>query len=573
MTRNRPSPRVMVASGILFILLPILMSGFSFADDSMKSAVAGLSPEEAVKIGERMYRDGILSSGEPMRALVQGDVPVDSTMFSCVSCHLRSGLGSLEGQVVTYPVDGITLFNPITKAWNMRWVSGSKYARAMTGVFRSAYNDETLATAIRGGVNPDGKVLNYTMPRYPLSDKDMAIMIFYLKNLSVKPSPGVGDNVMRFATVVTEGVRGADIDEMMTPLKVMEGASNFGNRTKMARLSLASDPDNLMNKGYIKVSVARWDLKGPQESWRSQLDNYYKKEPVFALIGGLSNDDWKPVHKFCEDENIPCILPIVDLPVISTTDWYTVNFSKGLYQEGEAVAKYLQTNEDMGGVPVIEVYRDNDKGRAMANGFEEKWRDSNGQKIDKRILSKDEVITEEFWTQISTLRNNAVVLVWLDSKDISAISKLADAPDKIRMIFLSSSLLGHGMSALPDKLRKLAYITFPYRLPEDFLRNQPLPRGSAVRNLTLADYTIVRGKANLDVMVVTKSIFMLKGYFNRDRFLEVVDMMKDEVMTPLYPRLSFGPGQRYLSKGCYIVQLGDGRDPKITGVSDWVVQE
>ena len=573
MTKNRTAPRVMVASGILFILLPILMSGFSFADDSMKSAVAGLSPEEAMKIGERMYRDGVLSSGEPMRALVQGDVPVDSTMFSCVSCHLRSGLGSLEGRVVTYPVDGITLFKPITKAWNMRWVFGSKYARAMTGILRSAYNDETLATAIRGGVNPDGKVLNYTMPRYPLSDKDMVIMIFYLKNLSVNPSPGASEKAMRFATVVTEGVSGEDIVEMMTPLKVMEGASNFGNKTKMARLSIASDPDNLMNKGYIKVSVERWDLKGPRKSWRSQLDNYYKKEPVFALVGGLSNDDWTPVHKFCEDENIPCILPIVDLPVISTTDWYTVYFSKGLYQEGEAAAKYLQTNEDMAGVPIIEVYRDNDKGRAMANGFEEKWHDSQRQSIDRRIVSKDEVITEEFWTQISALYKKAVVLVWLDSKDISAISTLADSPDKVRMIFLSSTLLGQGMSALPDKLRNLAYITFPYRLPEDFLRNQPLPPGSAARNLTLADYTIVRGKANLNVMVLIKSIFMLKGYFNRDRFLEVVDMMKDEVMTPLYPRLSFGPGQRYLSKGCYIIQIGNGREPKISGVSDWVVQE
>ena len=550
----------MIASGILFILLLIFISGTSFAQNAMEAAVAGLSPEEATKIGERMYRDGVLSSGEPMQALVQGDIPVDSTMFSCVSCHLRSGLGSLEGQVVTYPVDGITLYKPITNAWNMRWVSGSKYARAMTGVLRSAYNDETLATAIRGGVNPDGKALNYTMPRYPLSDKDMAIMIFYLKNLSVKPSPGAGDKTMRFATIVTEGVIGEDVAAMMNPLKLMEGASNFGNTTKMARMSLASDPDSLMNKGYIKVSVARWDLKGPRESWRSQLDNYYKKEPVFALVGGLSNDDWTPVHKFCEDEKIPCILPIVDLPVISTTDWYTIYFSKGLYQEGEAVAKYLKTNEDMAGVPVIEVYRDNDRGRAMANGFEETWGGSNERKIDKRILSKDEAITEEFWKQISASNKNAVFLVWLDSKDISAMPTLADAPDKPRMIYLSSTLLGQGMSALPDKMRKLAYITYPYRLPEDFLKYQPLPPGSEGRNLTLADYSIVRLKANLDVMVVTKSIFMLKGYFNRDRFLEVVDMMKDELMTPLYPRLSFGPGQRYLSKGCYIVQLGEGRN-------------
>jgi hypothetical protein len=71
-------------------------------------------------------------------------------------------------------------------------------------------------------------------------------------------------------------------------------------------------------------------------------------------------------------------------------------------------------------------------------------------------------------------------------------------------------------------------------------------------------------------MLVTKAIFMLKGYFNRDRFLEVIDMMKDELTVALYPRLSFGPGQRYLSKGCYIVTLGEGPKPKVVAVSDWV---
>ena len=56
----------------------------------------------------------------------------------------------------------------------------------------------------------------------------------------------------------------------------------------------------------------------------------------------------------------------------------------------------------------------------------------------------------------------------------------------------------------------------------------------------------------------------MKGYFNRDRFLEGTAMMKEKLMVPLYPRLSFGPGQHYISTGCYIVQLFEGQKPKIT---------
>ncbi len=41
--------------------------------------------------------------------------------------------------------------------------------------------------------------------------------------------------------------------------------------------------------------------------------------------------------------------------------------------------------------------------------------------------------------------------------------------------------------------------------------------------------------------------------------------------TPLYERLSFGPGQRYASKGCFVVQLGKGPRPALVKKSAWVI--
>ena len=571
MIGNRTALIMITTYGILFPLL-IIMSGISFAANSMQSDIAGLSPKEALKLGERMYREGILVSGEPMQALVQGDIPVDSTMFSCVSCHLRSGLGSLEGQVVTYPIDGRTLYKPITNAWNMRWVTGSKYAKVMTGVLRSEYNDETLAASIRGGVNPDGKVLNYTMPRYPLSDKDMAIMIYYLKNLSVNPSPGVDENVIRYATIVTEGASRTDSEIMMSMFKILAGSNKPARFSMMALSSIASNPEDSIKTGYINTAVARWELKGSQESWRGQLESYYKNEPVFAIVGGISNDDWRPIHDFCEDNRIPCILPISELPVISATDWYTLYFSKGFYQEGEAAAKYLHGTVNISqDIPVIQVYRNSKQGLTMAKGFEETWEGLRQQTPDKRVLTSDEPITSELWKQLTASKKQAIILLWLDSKDLSSIAFPADAPDGPKMVFLSTTLLGKEMYALPEKIRDIVYITFPYRLPDDFAKSEPSFAGLTRSNQYPADYPMAKAKMSLNLMILNKALFMMKGYFQRDRLLEVIDMMQDDTTIPLYPRLSFGPGQRYISKGCYIVKLGSGATPKIIRASDWVI--
>jgi hypothetical protein len=400
----------------------------------------------------------------------------------------------------------------------------------------------------------------------------MEIMIFYLRNLSVKPSPGATDTTIALATIITDEVSQADREAMIGPLNVMVSSSKTGRSTKMARRALASDPDNLMNKGYVTLSMAYWELKGPREGWSNQMEAYYKNGPVFAIIGGGSNGEWGPIHKFCEENRIPCILPLTDLPVISTTDWYTLYFSKGFYQEGEAAAKFLNGSADISqDTPVIQVYRNSEQGRAMAKGFEEAWIGNNRKMPQTRMLASKEMVTVEFWKKFAALHKDSVILLWLGPLDLSSIAALAETPDKPKMIFLSSSLLGKEMYDLPEKLRKILFITYPYRLPEDFGRYQPSIAGLHKSTKFPTDYSIIQSKTGLNIMIVTKSIFMLKGYLIRDRFLEVIDMMQDEIMVPLYPRLSFGPGQRSISKGCYIVQLTDGPAPRIIGVSDWVI--
>jgi hypothetical protein len=139
------------------------------------------------------------------------------------------------------------------------------------------------------------------------------------------------------------------------------------------------------------------------------------------------------------------------------------------------------------------------------------------------------------------------------------------------MVFLSATLLGKEMYALPEKIRDIVYITFPYRLPDDFAKSEPSFAGLTRSNQYPADYPMAKAKMSLNLMILNKALFMMKGYFQRDRLLEVIDMMQDDTTIPLYPRLSFGPGQRYISKGCYIVKLGSGATPKIIRASDWVI--
>jgi hypothetical protein len=75
----------------------------------------------------------------------------------------------------------------------------------------------------------------------------------------------------------------------------------------------------------------------------------------------------------------------------------------------------------------------------------------------------------------------------------------------------------------------------------------------------------------LGTLLTNAFMHMQRNYY-RDYFLDVIDMLEDASDSIAnYPRLSFGPGQRYASKGCYIVQLSPGEKPEIIKKSDWVI--
>ena len=62
-----------------------------------------------------------------------------------------------------------------------------------------------------------------------------------------------------------------------------------------------------------------WELEGPSETWRAQLEALYRQQPVFAVLSGVAEGRWRPMHEFCEATQLPCLFPTTDLPIIASS--------------------------------------------------------------------------------------------------------------------------------------------------------------------------------------------------------------------------------------------------------------
>jgi hypothetical protein len=560
------------AAIFLALIATLIIAVPGHAADKPSSPPAGLSRDEAMRLGERMYLQGMLPSGEPMQAVVEGDIPVEGGMFTCANCHMRSGLGSVEGTVISPPTNGAKLFE--SRKGGQEFSEYQKknlpaYFRATD--IRPAYTEKTLAEVIQTGIDPGGRHIDPIMPRYMVAGRDLEILVHYLANLSSEPSPGVSDTTIRFATVVSEGVKKGDRDAMLLPLETYVKDRNARTYYYRGRASYKLFAEE-MDKSYRSLSLAKWELKGPPATWRRQLDEYYRKEPVFGLLGGIVKGSWAPVHEFCEQKRIPCIFPITDQPVISETDWYTLYFSKGSFQEGQAAARYLRHAFPPDSQPgVVQVFRKTTEGLGLSKGFRETREELGMSKPEEIVFAPGEEIKDSFWMKLVERHKNGVLVLWLGGGDLARFARVAGKTPSMTII-ASSTVIGDELSALPENLRPQTYITYPYRLPRErglvisqvrpWLRHKKIPE----TNFDISSRMYFLGTLLTDVFM------HMKTNYYRDHFLDVIDMLEDETDTiATYPRLSFGPGQRYASKGCYIVQLSSGEKPEIIRKSDWVI--
>ncbi len=551
-------PRFCSSAAILLMAVLIAASAVP-AGAAPRETVAGLSRDEALRLGERMYREGVLPSGKPLQGIVKTDIPMDGSKFTCAHCHQRSGFGSMEGTIRTWPIHGAQLYSPLSQFKRIPIRSRRQAVLDEGSLRRPAYTDQTLARVLRTGVDPAGRQLDDIMPIYDLSERDMGLLVYYLKNLSTGNEPGVTDAEVRLATVVAGPVSDADRELMLGQLRLF--LKNWKMSRAMERMTRA---DAYVSEGVVQeprnFTLAVWELKGQADTWNSQLESFYRKEPVFALLAGMSAGDWKPIHRFCEEHRIPSVFPVTDYPVIPAADGYTLYLSKGLYGEGEAAARFLEGRSVPKDAVVVQVVRDGLAGETLARAFQESWTGSgHATPVNIKIGAGEQA--SAFWAGQSGWNANTIFVLWLAAPDIPDPERLPTP----NTIIASGTLLGSALNSVPEKLRPSLYIAYPYTVEEktagsvqQSVYRDPVP-GVGQRLSPL--FTILRGP-----------FARMRSSVYRDYFMELLEATPDLTAgLAAYPRMSFGTGQRYASKGCYMVQLTPGPNPELVKRTDWII--
>src|SRR2546421_1376005 len=509
--------------------------------------------------GETLYRHGLLPSAEPVQATREAGATLKGADAACVNCHRRSGLGSSEGRITIPPIAGPYLFIARGKSLEQQGVPFVDTER----VNHEAYTDESLARAIREGIGANGKTLNYLMPRYQIDDATMAELIGYLKGIKVSPSPGVSTSVLHFATIITPD---ADPVKRRGMLDVMNqyfvDKNNAAARTKAPTLYSSH---TMMFRVERRWQLHVWELSGEPATWEAQLRKYLASQPVFAVISGLGGSNWEPVYRFCEAQALPCLFPNVEAPVGHDSDFYSVYFSRGVLLEAQLLARELaQAREPIR--RVVQVFRAGDVGEQAARTLQAARTDA-GQQVVNRVL-KAHAASKDLHAALREVGPTDALVLWLRPQDLKA---LATVPVTTSRVWMSGEMGGLEQAPLPAGWREVTRMAYPVDLPgRRVVRVDYALSWFRIRKIPLVAQQ-VQADTYLACGLVSETLNHIVDAFVRDYLIERVEMALDHrVLTGYYPRLTLAPGQRFASKGGYIVRFSDPQGTKVAPLGDWI---
>lgn len=518
----------------------------------------------AEQAGETIYRQGLLPSGEPLRGQRSTGVDVQGAAAACVNCHRRSGLGTAEGRFLIPPISGKYLFRPHgTSPEDIDVRYGPQFRPDM-----HPYTEETLARAVRDGIGRDGRKLNELMPRFPLDDGSMKALTEYLTSLSSGPVPGVTGDTLHFATIITPD---ADPVRRQGTLDVLERFFADKNQFIRGGSHAMRTVKQVMYRVTRRWQLHVWELSGPPETWEDQLHERLAVEPVFAVVSGVGGKTWAPIHRFCEREAIPCLLPNVDLPVVAENDFYPVYFSRAVLLEGQLMAKRLRQH-DNGRIMrrVIQVYRDGDIGEQSAQALRAGLEGA-GPVFEGRALHAGDSKAQLARALADTKPGDAVVL-WLGPADLALLPTSPGHGKGPSLVLVSGLMGGLEHAPLPPAWRARALLAYPFDLPEQRKVRMNFPLGwFAVRHIPVVDERI-QSDTWLACRILAESMGGMLETFVRDYLVEQVEsMLSKRLVNAYYPRLGLAPGQRFASKGGYLVRFDPADGDRLIADTAWIV--
>lgn len=513
---------------LLLIAGLCIVPSITHADDDLSAAEAR---------GKHIYTQGESLSNRVITASVAtSETPVSASILPCIQCHGVDGRGI---GVISPDINWAALIAP----------DGHEHPLRRHG----AFDEASIAKAIVGGVDPAGNDLEATMPRYNMSDADLADLVAYLKRVETELDPGLSATSIRIGTVLpSDGPLGMAGAAMRI---VLEAYFDFVNVT------------GGINGRKLELVVAQWGAEDTPAFWQAQ--DLVSNEPLFALIACYLPGYESEFSKLVNEKQIPLIGPHT---LMGTDDGgrYEFFLQAGLAEQGGALveavlrrAAVAQAEPPRIGVvyPLLQGFdqlADAARERAARHGLE------------RVAMLPYKASSFDASSAVATLRDagSEAILFLGTATEFTELGKRASELDWKPALLAPGILAERGVFELPPTFGGQVFLSYA-SLPADHT-----PGGANLfealhrdRSLNYRE-SVSQIAAFSAARVLAEALETAGPALSRERLIESLESM-DGFRPGLTAAVSFDPDRRMGPGGAHVVRV-DLANGRLDGESSWI---
>jgi ABC-type branched-subunit amino acid transport system substrate-binding protein len=506
----------------------------------------GVTPVHAAELSEQalrgklIYVTGESESGTPINAIVStGGIAISASILPCIGCHGDDGKGRPEGGVV--PAD-IT-WNKLTASYGHEHAYGRSHP---------AFDERSVAIAIIAGTDPADNSLDTAMPRYDMSEADMADLIVYLQHIEEDFDPGLTEDTIRIGSILP-----------------MEGSLQ-GLGTAMRQV-LEAYFANINASGGIhgrklELVVADYKPDAAQSSW--QVQDLLQQQSVFAMVSGYAAGIESQIAALAEEHEVPMIGPHTQLPREGNgLERHSFYLLGGLIQQSAVLARYRESAKSSGGRriavvrPVGQIY-DLALRRVQAE------LEAKGEAVTLPLMYQPPFFDATDVAQVLSEKGIDTVLFFGPAVDLKRLASEASELDWHPDLLLPGVFAGKGMFEITEQFAGTVFIAYS-SMPSDHTA-----RGVQQFEKLHSDYgfgyqhSMAQISAYVAAEVLVESLKRAGKALSREKLLVALESLAD-FQPGLMPPISYNRSRRIGAFGGYVVML-DLKNHKFGEASNWV---
>jgi len=522
-TRGTASIAALVLLGTTLFVGPIALP-------TQAAIAADLSAAEAR--GKLIYTTGESQSSRIITAAVsRSAAPASASILPCIQCHGADGRGI---GVISPDVNWGALTSP----------AGHEHLQRTHGPF----DDRSLRVAIIDGVDPAGNELEATMPRYQMTDEDLADLIAYLKRIDSELDPGLSPSHIRIGTVLpTAGPLGGEGQAMRAIIEAMFRDINAAGG---------------VHGRHLELIVGEYGSDSTPAFWNAQ--DFVSREPLFALVASYLPGYETEFSNLVSEKQIPLVGPHTLFGTIGGSR-YEFFLRAGLREQAQALADVAIRQDAEPGLAVVyphargfDVLADAVRARAEEHG------------VDKVATAPYVLGAFDAARAVRLLKDAQVEsVVFLGSgQDLVELARVADDAGWHPEVFATAALAERALLDLPpafDGRVLLAYAS----LPADRTRNGIEDFESLHRDHALDyDNSIAQIAAYSAVRVLVEGLERAGPNPDRETLVGALESLQG-FEPGLTAPISYGPERRIGSLGAHVVRV-DLASGRLDAEHEWI---